>query len=124
MKHEVIVPNVGESITEVFIGTWLKRTGDLVKRDEILVDLETQKTSFELPAEYSGRIEVLRPEPETKVRPGDVIAIIDDSVAVDAAKGDSAGAAAKAAPGNDSGSSEAPSEASGPSRDAGLSPER
>lgn len=83
MKHEVIVPSAGESINEVFIGTWLKKTGDLVKKDEVLLDLETQKTTFEIQAEQSGRIEVLKPEPETRVRPGDVIAIIDDSVSVE-----------------------------------------
>lgn len=83
MKHEVIVPSAGESINEVFIGTWLKKTGDHVKKDEVLLDLETQKTTFEIQAEYSGRIEVLKPEAETRVRPGDVIAIIDDSIAAD-----------------------------------------
>ncbi len=83
MKHEVIVPSAGESINEVFIGTWLKKTGDYVKKDEVLLDLETQKTTFEIQAEYSGRIEVLKPEAETRVRPGDVIAIIDDSVSAE-----------------------------------------
>ncbi len=46
----------------------------------MLVDLETQKTSFELHAEVSGRIEVLQPDPETRVRPGDVIAVIEAGV--------------------------------------------
>ncbi len=80
MKHNVIVPSPGESINEVYIGTWLKKTGDFVKKDEILVDLETQKASFEIQAEHSGKIEVLYPDPETTVKPGDVIATIDDSV--------------------------------------------
>ena len=83
MKHEVVVPSAGESINELFIGTWLKRTGDFVKKDEVLLDLETQKTTFEIQAEYSGRIEVLKPEPETRIKPGDVIAIIDESVAAE-----------------------------------------
>ncbi len=84
MKHPVIVPSPGESINEVFIGTWLKKTGDFVRKDETLVDLETQKTTFEIQAEQSGLIEVLFPKPETVVKPGDVIATIDDSVAGDA----------------------------------------
>jgi len=96
MKHEVIVPSAGESINEVFIGTWLKKTGDYVKKDEVLLDLETQKTTFEIQAEYSGRIEVLKPEAETRVRPGDVIAIIDDSVSAE--NGASAPATTAAAP--------------------------
>ncbi|HEX5034462.1 MAG TPA: 2-oxoglutarate dehydrogenase complex dihydrolipoyllysine-residue succinyltransferase [bacterium] len=94
MKHEVIVPSAGESINEVFIGTWLKKTGDVVRKDEVLLDLETQKTTFEIQAEHSGRIEVLKPEAETRVRPGDVIAIIDDSVSIE--NGVSGGAPAKA----------------------------
>ncbi len=79
MKHDVIVPSAGESITEVYIGEWRKKTGDLVKKDEILVELETQKATFELRAERSGRIEVLKPERDEVVKPGDVIAVIDDS---------------------------------------------
>ncbi len=98
MKHEVIVPSAGESINEVFIGTWLKKTGDLVKKDEVLLDLETQKTTFEIQAEHSGRIEVLKPEAETRVRPGDVIAIIDDSVSVENGASGSAPVKAEAKP--------------------------
>ncbi|MBI4209092.1 MAG: 2-oxoglutarate dehydrogenase complex dihydrolipoyllysine-residue succinyltransferase [Deltaproteobacteria bacterium] len=84
MKHDVVVPSAGESVTEVFIGTWRKKTGDFVKKDEVLVDLETQKATFEIQAEYSGRIEILKPDPQTKVKPGDVIASIDDSAKVEA----------------------------------------
>jgi len=84
MKHEVVVPSPGESINEVFIGVWQKKSGDLVKKDEVLVDMETQKTSFDLQAEYSGKLEVLKPERETKVKPGEVIAIIDDAYAQEA----------------------------------------
>ncbi|MGH7828763.1 MAG: biotin/lipoyl-containing protein, partial [Candidatus Binatia bacterium] len=86
MIHKVTVPNVGESITEVFIGHWQQQNGDFVEKDEVLVDLETQKTSFEIHAPASGKIEILFPEPETKVKPGDVIAKIDDSVAEAAGK--------------------------------------
>jgi 2-oxoglutarate dehydrogenase E2 component (dihydrolipoamide succinyltransferase) len=85
MKHDVIVPSPGESITEVFVGVWQKRSGDFVKKDDTLVDLETQKTTFDIQAEYSGQITVLKPERETKVKPGEVIAIIDDSVTQEAA---------------------------------------
>jgi 2-oxoglutarate dehydrogenase E2 component (dihydrolipoamide succinyltransferase) len=87
MRYPVLVPSAGESVTEVFIGHWSKKTGDFVKKDEVLVDLETQKTNFELQAEQSGRIEILFPEPETKVKPGDVIAYIDDSATEGAAAG-------------------------------------
>ncbi len=78
MKHEVIVPSAGESVNEVFIAGWRKKNGDLVKKDEVLVDLETQKASFELQSEFGGRLEVLFPKADTKVKPGDVIAYVDD----------------------------------------------
>lgn len=79
MKHDVIVPSAGESVNEVYIGEWRKKTGDLVQKDEVLVELETQKATFELRAERSGRIEVLKSERDEVVKPGDVVAVIDDS---------------------------------------------
>jgi len=115
MKHEVIVPSAGESINEVFIGTWLKKTGDYVKKDEVLLDLETQKTTFEIQAEYSGRIEVLKPEAETRVKPGDVIAIIDDSVSAENGAGtDKPAPAVAAAPAPSTAASAAPAHAAEP----------
>lgn len=78
MKHEVKVPSAGESITEVFIGTWLKQSGDLVRKGEVLVDLETQKATFELEAEYSGHLHIIHGKSGEKVAVGDVIATIDE----------------------------------------------
>ncbi|MDZ7649297.1 MAG: lipoyl domain-containing protein [Cytophagales bacterium] len=48
------VPAVGESITEVTISTWLKKEGDFVKLDEIIAEVESDKATFELPAEANG----------------------------------------------------------------------
>jgi 2-oxoglutarate dehydrogenase E2 component (dihydrolipoamide succinyltransferase) len=53
---ELKVPSVGESITEVQIGDWLKNVGDSVSQDEIVVTLETDKVTVELPAPVSGTI--------------------------------------------------------------------
>src|SRR3989338_9536019 len=83
MKHDVKVPSPGESITEVYIGTWFRKSGDIVKKGDVLVDIETQKASVELEAEASGRLEVLVPTTGAKAAVGDVIATIDDSVAAD-----------------------------------------
>lgn len=82
MKQEVIVPSPGESVSEVFIVSWRKNNGELVQKDEVLVDLETQKATFELQAEVSGRLEILKPEPNTKLTPGELIAFIDTSAAL------------------------------------------
>ena len=48
MSIELKVPTVGESITEVEIGEWLKAEGDFVKRDENVVVIETEKVFYEL----------------------------------------------------------------------------
>ena len=56
MAIELKVPEVGESITDVQIGTWLKQQGELVRRDEPLVSIETDKVTVELPAPEAGTI--------------------------------------------------------------------
>jgi 2-oxoglutarate dehydrogenase E2 component (dihydrolipoamide succinyltransferase) len=86
MKYEVTVPSVGESVSEVFIGVWKKKSGDQVQKDDVLVDLETQKATFELQADRAGRLEILHEQPGTKMSVGDVLAIIDtDAVGASAA---------------------------------------
>ncbi|MBX7148822.1 2-oxoglutarate dehydrogenase complex dihydrolipoyllysine-residue succinyltransferase [bacterium] len=84
MKYEVKVPSAGESITEIFIGGWRVANGQQVKKDEILVDLESQKATFELQAERAGKIEILVGEAQAKVGIGDVIAYIHDDQTGDA----------------------------------------
>ena len=49
MPIELTVPSVGESITEVEIGDWLKAEGDAVQKDENIVTLESEKATVELP---------------------------------------------------------------------------
>ena len=65
---EMKVPVVGESVTEVTIASWHKKDGDVVKMDEILCELESDKATFELPAEGSGTL-------HTKAKEGDTLAI-------------------------------------------------
>jgi 2-oxoglutarate dehydrogenase E2 component (dihydrolipoamide succinyltransferase) len=54
MSVEMKVPQVGESITEVTIASWLKKDGQQVKMDEVIAELESDKATFELTAEASG----------------------------------------------------------------------
>ena len=56
MAIELKVPAVGESITEVEIGGWLKNKGDSVRKDEPVVALESEKATVELPAPESGTL--------------------------------------------------------------------
>lgn len=62
---EMKVPAVGESITEVTISTWLKKEGDFVKLDEVIAEVESDKATFELPAEATGILHIVAKEKET-----------------------------------------------------------
>lgn len=62
---EMKVPAVGESITEVTISTWLKKDGDFVKLDEVIAEVESDKATFELPAEANGILRIIAKEKET-----------------------------------------------------------
>lgn len=73
---EMRVPAVGESITEVTISTWLKKEGDLVELDEIIAEVESDKATFELPAEARGILHIVAQEKET-LEVGGLICRID-----------------------------------------------
>ncbi len=56
MPTEIKIPAVGESITEVQISEWLKSAGDTVKQDEPLAVIDSEKTTFDLPAPHAGKL--------------------------------------------------------------------
>ncbi len=62
---EMKVPAVGESITEVTISTWLKKNGDFVALDEVIAEVESDKATFELPAEAQGILKIAAQEGTT-----------------------------------------------------------
>lgn len=70
---EVKVPSVGESISEVQIGQWLKKEGEWVAQDENIVDLETEKASVQVPAPEAGYIRKVRKQAEEFAAVGDVL---------------------------------------------------
>ncbi|MCC7027406.1 MAG: dihydrolipoyllysine-residue succinyltransferase [Saprospiraceae bacterium] len=53
---DIKVPSIGESVTEVSLSKWLKENGSMVKLDELLCEFESDKATFELPAEVSGKL--------------------------------------------------------------------
>jgi 2-oxoglutarate dehydrogenase E2 component (dihydrolipoamide succinyltransferase) len=79
MPVELIVPSVGESITEVEIGDWLKKQGETVDEDEPVVVIETDKVSVELPAPTTATITKLLKQTGEKASVGDVIGYMDAS---------------------------------------------
>ena len=62
---EMKVPAVGESITEVTISNWLKKDGDMVHLDEVIAEVESDKATFELPAEANGILRIVAKEHES-----------------------------------------------------------
>lgn len=75
---ELKVPSPGESITEVVIARWVKNTGDIVEKDDVLAEIDSDKATLTLNAEESGKIEVLAAEGDT-VNVGQVVVKIDTS---------------------------------------------
>jgi len=82
MKVDVIMPQMGESIAEGTIVSWRKNIGDKVEREEIILEISTDKVDSEIPSPAEGILtEILVPEGET-VPVGTVIARIETSVEV------------------------------------------
>jgi len=77
---EIKVPTVGESISEVTVARWNKKTGDYVQMDELLCELESDKATFELNAEKAGVLTTNASEGDT-IKIGDVICTIDENAA-------------------------------------------
>jgi 2-oxoglutarate dehydrogenase E2 component (dihydrolipoamide succinyltransferase) len=80
------VPTVGESISEVTLVRWVAADGALVRRDEVICELESEKATFELNAEESGKLIRVAKEGDT-LAIGDLVAKIDTDVAVPVGSG-------------------------------------
>src|SRR5690242_7593923 len=86
MSIEVKVPVLPESVSDATIASWHKNPGDAVKRDENLVDLETDKVVLEVPAPADGVLKEIRHETGDTVNSQDVIAILEEGAAAEAPK--------------------------------------
>lgn len=98
MTMELKVPAVGESITEVEIGDWLKTEGATVAKDENLVVIETEKATVELPAPAAGRLARILKPTGTTVKVGETIAWLEADKTAAASEPAPAAAAAAAPP--------------------------
>jgi 2-oxoglutarate dehydrogenase E2 component (dihydrolipoamide succinyltransferase) len=79
MSLDLTIPALGESVTEVEIGTWLKKPGDTVKKDEPLVTLDSDKATVDLPAPESGTLSRILKQEGQPAHVGEVIAQLDPS---------------------------------------------
>lgn len=77
MVEKLVVPSLGESITEVQIGPWLKAEGDWVELDEPVVEIESEKATVELPSPAAGVLISIEKQTGETATVGDVIGVID-----------------------------------------------
>ncbi len=118
----IVVPILGESVTEATVARWLKQVGEATAQDEPLVELETDKVAVEVPAPTGGvLIEIAAPE-ETTVAMGGLLGRIDETQSAGNALAAGAAAPAPAAVAPAPAAAPAPAPASTPAAAAPLSP--
>ncbi|MFT3884138.1 MAG: 2-oxoglutarate dehydrogenase complex dihydrolipoyllysine-residue succinyltransferase [Flavobacteriales bacterium] len=113
---DIKVPSPGESISEVRIAQWLVKDGDVVTKDQVIAEIDSDKATLELSAEAEGRI-TLKAQADVAVNVGDVVAQIDDSVKAPKKEQAQEAGAAKPAPkaqAQEAGSKTAPAPAAAP----------
>ncbi|MEN7343897.1 MAG: 2-oxoglutarate dehydrogenase complex dihydrolipoyllysine-residue succinyltransferase [Pseudomonadota bacterium] len=123
MSTEVKVPQLPESVADATLVAWHKKPGDAVRRDENLVDLETDKVVLEVPCPVDGVLKEIRQEDGATVESGDLIAIVEAGEVPAEAPKESAAEPAASAPAEASPAAEAPKAAASAGKDSGkLSP--
>src|SRR5581483_4765921 len=81
MTIEIKVPNLPESVTSAVVATWHVKAGDPVKREQNLVDLETDKVMLEVPAVADGVLKEWKVQPGATVKAGDVLGVLAEGAA-------------------------------------------
>ncbi|UWR14541.1 2-oxoglutarate dehydrogenase complex dihydrolipoyllysine-residue succinyltransferase [Sulfitobacter sp. M368] len=123
---DVMVPTLGESVTEATVSTWFKKVGDTVAQDEMLCELETDKVSVEVPAPAAGTLtEIIAAEGSTVEANGKLAVIASGAGAAASASASTAAPAPAAQPAGGTGKDveDAPS-AKKAMAEAGLSPDQ
>src|SRR6185369_378584 len=114
MQIEVKVPQLSESVSEATLVAWRKKAGEPVKRDENLIDVETDKVVLALPAPADGVLAKIIKKDGDSVTSGEIIAMIDTEGKPAAGAAQQAAAPAKAAGQPEAGASAAPAKAGAP----------
>ncbi len=95
---DILTPALGESVTEATIGKWTKKAGDPVKKDEVLVELETDKVSLEVVSPSDGTLAEIKFADGDTVTPGAVLGVVSEGGAAAAGAPAAAPAKTEAAP--------------------------
>jgi 2-oxoglutarate dehydrogenase E2 component (dihydrolipoamide succinyltransferase) len=86
MSEKIVVPVLGESITEATVSKWLKNTGDAVEADEPIVELETDKVNLEVPSPITGVLTEINSKDGSVVEVGALLGSVSDNESVDTVK--------------------------------------
>ena len=78
MSEEIVVPVLGESITEATVSKWLKKSGDSVNADEAIVELETDKVNLEVPSPVSGVLSNIKTKEGETVKVGALLGVVTE----------------------------------------------
>ena len=78
MSNQILVPSLGESVTEATVSKWLKQVGDEVNSDEPLVELETDKVNVEVPAPLSGTLASIKVKEGDTVEVGSLLGLVNE----------------------------------------------
>ena len=97
MSTEVVMPQMGESITEGTITRWLKKIGETVERDEMIFEISTDKVDAEIPSPTAGTLTEIRVQEGETVEVGTIVALVGDATGA-AASAAAAAATVEAAP--------------------------
>src|SRR6056300_1405620 len=86
MSEKIVVPVLGESITEATVAKWLKNTGDAVEADEPIVELETDKVNLEVPSPVKGILTEINSKDGSVVEVGALLGLVSESGSVSSVK--------------------------------------
>jgi 2-oxoglutarate dehydrogenase E2 component (dihydrolipoamide succinyltransferase) len=79
MSEKILVPVLGESITEATVSKWLKNEGDTVEADEPIVELETDKVNLEVPSPISGTLTKINSKDGSVVEVGSLLGSVSEN---------------------------------------------
>ena len=78
MSNQILVPSLGESVTEATVSKWLKQVGEEVNSDEPLVELETDKVNVEVPSPLSGTLSSIKVKEGDTVEVGALLGLVNE----------------------------------------------
>ncbi len=78
MSEKILVPVLGESITEATVSKWLKNKGETVDADEPIVELETDKVNLEVPSPVTGKLIEINSQDGSTVKVGEILGLVTE----------------------------------------------